>query len=106
LTKAPQLFDEAHQTLPPLADTIHDYGPAWRFLRPYTPEFVGFAMNWGNTFSTYDSQGHVWAGLLAPGPDAFNEGVTHLPGQVARPTPDPGDAAGQPWVDANGDGVR
>jgi phospholipid/cholesterol/gamma-HCH transport system substrate-binding protein len=106
LDRAPRLLDEAHRTLAPLAATIHDYGPALTFLRPYTPEFVGFTMNWGNAFGTYDSQGHVWDGLLAPGPDAFNEGMTHLPGQVKRPKPNPGDAVGQPWVDATGSGPR
>ena len=106
LDRAPRFLDEAHRTLAPLATTIHHYGPAFAFLRPYTPEFVGFTMNWGNAFGTYDSQGHVWDGLVAPGPDAFNEGVAHLPGQVKRPKPNPGDAVRQPWVDATGGGPR
>lgn len=104
--RTPRLLDTAHDTLPVLGRIAHGYQPAARFLRPYTPEFVGFLTNWGSAFSTYDSQGHLWAGLLAPGSNAFDDNAVRPPGATLRAEPKPGDVVGQPWNDATRGGGR
>ncbi|WP_156935129.1 MlaD family protein [Pseudonocardia spinosispora] len=111
LHQTPDLLDTARDDLPTLTDMAGKYGPGAAFLRPYTPEFIGWITGWGMAFSHYDSQGHVWAGLLAPGSNAFNEKVgPNLPGSQPRAEPKPGEAVGQPWedatVDAAGGGER
>jgi phospholipid/cholesterol/gamma-HCH transport system substrate-binding protein len=103
---APDFADAAHHTLPKLGDTLHDLDPAADFLRPYTPEFMGWLGNFGSGFSSYDSQGKAWTIT----PNFGNAAVENLPGtlppyhQAIRPAP--GSSVGQPWSDANGDGER
>jgi phospholipid/cholesterol/gamma-HCH transport system substrate-binding protein len=80
--------------------------PAITFLRPYTPEAVGGLANWGQAFAPYDGAGHTWAGLLAPGINAFNETPVPLPSTRKNPAPAPGAVVGQPWTDATGAEIR
>ncbi len=106
LERTPELIDTAHGVLPPLRDTLLGYQPAVAFLRPYSPELAGWLSNWSQAFAHYDGQGHVWTGLLAPGPNAVNESPVQPPGSVNLTEPAPGQLVGQPWTDANGDGIR
>jgi phospholipid/cholesterol/gamma-HCH transport system substrate-binding protein len=106
LERTPELIDTAHAVLPPLRDTLTEYQPAVAFLRPYSPELAGWIANWSQAFAHYDSQGHVWSGLLAPGTNAVDEGLVAPPGSVNLTEPAPGEIAGQPWTDANGSGIR
>lgn len=106
LGETPGMLDSAHQVLPQVTRAVGAYQPAVSFLRPYTPELVGWFHNWGQTFAPYDSQGHVWAAVLAPGSNAVNESVVQPPGSVTSPRPYPGEVVGQPWTDAHGSGMR
>jgi phospholipid/cholesterol/gamma-HCH transport system substrate-binding protein len=104
LDKTPGFLDTTHDVLPPLHDVVNRYSSAVSFLRPYTPEFIGFLQNFGQGFSGYDAQGHFWAATLAEaGPNSFDENpVSNEP--LSHPTkrPQAGDVVGQRWTDASG----
>lgn len=106
LKYTPSLIDTGHDVVPAATETVHELAPALRFLRPYTPELAGWVTNWGQTFSGYDSQGHVWAGGVGFGPGANNESPGALPPLRVDEKPPPGHAVGQPWTDAYGSGMR
>lgn len=104
----PGFMDTTHDTVPPAGRLMDRAGPAVKFLRPYTPELVGWFHNWGQNFAGYDSQGHVWGvGLAQAGPLSFHEQTGEAPPvmKVDR-EPAPGSAVGQPWTDANGSRMR
>lgn len=102
---APGLLDAGHQTLPALAEMFQQFGPAAQFLRPYTPELVGFVTQFGASFSAYDGQGHGWTVSPVPGLAS-----AELPGAVPFASvdgrPAPGTSVGQPWTDAHGGAIR
>jgi phospholipid/cholesterol/gamma-HCH transport system substrate-binding protein len=106
LQRTPGLLDRANQVVPTLQKTVTGFTPAVSFLRPYMPEAAGFLTNFGQAFAPYDSQGHVWAGLLAPGSNALNESVVAPPGSRTYDDVKPGQIVDQPWTDATGSGVR
>lgn len=103
----PGFLDTSHEMLPSLQTTMEEYQPALSFLRPYAPEIAGFVTTWGNAFSGYDSQGHVWAGIPAVvGGSSNDESLAGgLPAGIVD-KPAPGALVDQPWTDANGDGLR
>jgi phospholipid/cholesterol/gamma-HCH transport system substrate-binding protein len=107
LDKTPDFLDEATDLLPQLRTTVERAAPAVAFLRPYTPEAMGFVDNWGNLFSTYDSSGHFAHPLVVTGSTAFDSSppVT-IPGQEDKANVLPGEIARQPWTDANGSAPR
>lgn len=102
LDKTPGLFDQFHKSAPAVQQLNETYLPAVAFIRPYTPELIGWLHNFGQGFSGYDSQGHFWAATLAPGANAFDEHIANPPGSNPSVTPAPGAAVGQPWTDAWG----
>jgi phospholipid/cholesterol/gamma-HCH transport system substrate-binding protein len=107
LDYTPYLLDSAHGTLPDLTDALDNLSGPLNFLRPYTPEAVGWISNWGSAVAPFDSDGHyarvdVQAGLGSP---TFNPGVVP-PGYRENPYPMPGQNGGTPWTDAFGSGVR
>lgn len=106
LRYTPGLIDSGHDVLPPASRILDDVGPALTFLRPYTPELVGWVTNWGQNFTGYDSQGHVWAGGLSIGPAGNDESAGTVPPLRVDERPKPGQAVGQPWSDAHGSGMR
>lgn len=111
LGRTPALMDSAHAVVPGVDDLLVGYQPAVSFLRPYTPEGVGWLQNWGKNFGAYDSQGHLWAAILGQaGPEAFNEHVVTPPPIDTVPEPKPGSNVGQPWddptLDATGSPIR
>ena len=106
LGTTPGLLDTSHAVFPDVTQTLLGLGPAISFLRPYTPEAVGGLTNWGQAFAPYDGAGHTWAGLLAPGVNAFNETPVPLPSTRKNPAPEPGAVVGQPWTDATGAEIR
>ncbi|KLL11186.1 MlaD family protein [Protofrankia coriariae] len=106
LQETPGLIDTSHEVVPPVTQLVNSLQPAVAFLRPYTPEAVGWFHNWGQAFAHYDGQGHLWSGLLAPGTNMINESPVQLPGSRRDPEPYPGQPVGQPWVDATGSGIR
>nr|WP_131786037.1 MlaD family protein [Protofrankia symbiont of Coriaria ruscifolia] len=106
LRETPGLIDVAHGVVPPATQFVRSIQPAVSFLRPYTPEGIGMLHNWGQAFAPYDGEGHVWAGLLAPGTNMIDESLVQPPGSRRDPEPYPGQPVGQPWVDATGSGMR
>jgi phospholipid/cholesterol/gamma-HCH transport system substrate-binding protein len=103
LDKTPEFLDRTHDILPPIHKITKDYGDAVSFLRPYTPELVGWLQNFGLAFSAYDSQGHYWSTVLGEGgPNSLGEHVTNPPLNNPVKTPAPGSLVGQPWTDAWG----
>ncbi|WP_312858106.1 MlaD family protein [Pseudonocardia pini] len=102
LGRTPGLLDTVHGTFPQATETLEAYQPAVGFLRPYTPELVGWFYNWGMNFSIYDSQGHLWAAILGNvGPLANNESLVTPPPIEKESEPVPGSAVGQPWDGAH-----
>ena len=107
LGSTPNFIDQANTLVPALRTTVDRVSPAVSFLRPYTPEVIGFAQNWGNLFSTFDSQGHFAHPLVVTGKTALdNNPPLTIPGENVSTTRAPGANAGQPWTDANGSQVR
>lgn len=106
LGRTPTMLDSAHAVLPGMTQAVGKLRPAVRFLRPYTPEAVGWLTNWGQAFAAYDSQGHYWSSVMAPGLNANDESVAMPPGFHTASTPPPGQLVDQPWTDANGNGMR
>jgi phospholipid/cholesterol/gamma-HCH transport system substrate-binding protein len=107
LDYAPDLLDTAHNTLPDLTDTLQWLNDPLNFLRPYTPEVMGWISNWESIMAPMDANGHiaridVQQGLSEVSP---NPGITP-PGYRNNPYPLPGQAGGKPWTDAFGSGVR
>lgn len=107
LDNTPDFLDASHDLLPQLKDTLKAYTPLVGFLRPYTPELMGFLTNWGDAFSGYDSQGHVWSAAPSPLGGSSNDEslVGGLPSGIVD-DPAPGALVDQPWTDANGKGMK
>jgi phospholipid/cholesterol/gamma-HCH transport system substrate-binding protein len=107
----PDVLDAAsrgdHSAFPLLQTTLHNLSGPLNFLRPYTPEAVGWLSNWNSAFSDYDSNGHYARIWVQAGASviAGNPGVVP-PGVRAAPYPLPGQNGGTPWTDAFGSGVR
>jgi phospholipid/cholesterol/gamma-HCH transport system substrate-binding protein len=108
LDYTPDLLDSTHGALPGTTQAIDRLRPAVAYLRPYTPEAAGWASNWVSVFGSEASNGRNIARALITGSGTSvtdNPGLMP-PGVKHDPRPAPGAIAGQPWVDANGDGVR
>lgn len=107
LGKTPGLLSTAHSTLPSLTSAMTTLQPAVDFLRPYTPELVGFLTNWTSLFSAKNSAGHFGRAMIPLSASMLNDNPGILPpGMTQSMEPKPGELAGQPWTDANGDEVR
>lgn len=107
LDETPDFLKASHDFLPQIQDTLTGYRDPIAFLRPYTPELIGTLTNWGNAFSGYDSQGHVWSAAPSPLGGSSNDEslVSGLPSGIEQ-RPAPGALVGQPWTDANGNGMK
>lgn len=108
LRSTPEFMDKTHGTLPELTTVTDQVSPAVRFLRPYTPEFAGWAANWGKGFSYVDASGmmgklNVSTGTIEQA-DLTPQGLPIL--QNTGTNRAPGANANQPWTDANGDSPR
>jgi phospholipid/cholesterol/gamma-HCH transport system substrate-binding protein len=108
LRQTPPLLDNAHAVLPDIRQAATQLNPAVKFLRPYTPDAMGWISNWSGAFANYDAQGHYWHGLMQVGPSALDDNPGVNVGMKGGPNarPAPGIATGQGWVDANGSGQR
>ncbi len=107
LDYTPGLLDAATATLPSITSVLSGIEPALAFLRPYTPEAIGFLTNWGSASANYDANGHyarIYAQAGAGNLNA-NPGVVP-PGYTSDPSPLPGALVNQPWTDAFGSGMR
>lgn len=107
LRYTPDLLDSAHATVPGVRDAVGSARPAVSFLRPYTPEVIGFLSNWTSLFSGKNASGHFGRALVVESSTSVTDNPGVLPpGTELDPRPAPGSLAGQPWTDANGDGIR
>lgn len=106
LEVTPSLLRNSHAVLPGLSATLKALVPAVSFLRPYTPDLIGWLSNWASAFSYYDAQGHYASAVIRLGPQAFDDNPG-IPGTVSfDPAPYPGTAGRTPWTDANGSTMR
>jgi phospholipid/cholesterol/gamma-HCH transport system substrate-binding protein len=107
LQYTPGLLDSAHGTLPGVTQALGGLAPALDFLRPYTPDLVGWLSNWAGVFAGFNSQGHYGHLLLSLSATSFNSNPgIKPPGLNFDPNTAPGSAAGQPWTDANREPIR
>jgi phospholipid/cholesterol/gamma-HCH transport system substrate-binding protein len=107
LDRAPDLLDSAHGTFPQLTEALDQLATPLDFLRPYTPEAIGWLSNWNSAFAGYDANGHYARIWVQTGPATLmpNPGVVP-PGIRDDPHPAPGQNGGAPWTDAYGSHVR
>lgn len=103
----PGLIDSAHDTVPATNRAVDGLQPALQFLRPYSPELMGWMSNWASAFANSDGNGHFARIFVQSGAEAanVNPGVT-TPGVERELQPAPGTAVDQPWTDAFGSGER
>ena len=103
----PGLFDDYNKTAPELTKALDNLSEPLDFLRPYTPEAIGWLSNWNSAFANYDSNGHFARIFVQAGSTSLmgNPGVIP-PGVRVTPYPAPGQNGGTPWTDAFGSGVR
>ena len=108
LGKTPALLDNAHAVVPGLNTAARDLLPAVEFLRPYTPDLMGWISSWSATFANYDARGHYFHGLVQAGTNILDDNPGANVGLKGGPKsrPAPGMAGGQPWVDATGSAPR
>lgn len=103
LDQSPALLGSMHATLPDITDATEGYLPGLEFLRPYTPEAVGFLTTWGLSGQNYDSNGRYMRIHGQAGPTSFNANPgVGLPGFSQDLTPDAGAPGGVPQ-DAEGE---
>lgn len=112
LDQAPALLDLGSGLIPTLDVGLTEALPVVDFLRPYTPELIGWLTNWGGATANYDANGRAIRLAAKAGPgNAFlpidGNAVTQLvPSLSTNPHRDPGELVDQPWTDANGDPVK
>ncbi|GAB4009122.1 MlaD family protein [Nocardioides ultimimeridianus] len=102
----PGLVRDANATLPSVTTALRTLNPMVSYLRPYTPELVGWLSNWNGVFGSRDAAGHYARALITASASSLdnNPGIMP-PGMQQDARPQPGSIAGQTWTDANGDGV-
>jgi phospholipid/cholesterol/gamma-HCH transport system substrate-binding protein len=106
LDSSPRLLDDTHVVLPEARKFVKGYRPAISFLRPYTPELMGWIQNWGKNFAAIDSQGHLWSALVGEAtPQAFDDSPSTLPPVQQVGEPKPGAVVNQPWNDPDATGA-
>lgn len=104
--RTPRLFDDLTNLFPYAGESFRVLQQPVDYLRPYTPEAVGFLSNWDSAFSNYDSNGKYARILGKEGTTSFNESFVVPPGIAYDPYPLPGAVVDEPWADAFGSGIR
>jgi phospholipid/cholesterol/gamma-HCH transport system substrate-binding protein len=106
LNETPAMMDAGAATFPDIDKALKGSQPAVDFLRPYTPEIVGWLSNWASQAGNYDSNGHYSRFGILHGAESVIPAVAKGAGVTQNTEPKPGDPVEQPWEDAYGDGVR
>jgi phospholipid/cholesterol/gamma-HCH transport system substrate-binding protein len=107
LGRTPTLLSGVDAVVPQLGTAGQSLSPMLSYLRPYTPELAGWLSNWGSAAANYDSNGHYLRAFAQEGATSLNHNPGILPpGVTQHLTRLPGEAEGQPWVDANGSSLR
>jgi phospholipid/cholesterol/gamma-HCH transport system substrate-binding protein len=103
LDDAPPLLGDLKALLPEVDAATAASLSALDFLRPYTPELVGFLSNWGSAGASYDANGHYARIHVSAGAESLNRLPFQIPGvnstNIQRA---PGALEGEPWTDAAG----
>jgi phospholipid/cholesterol/gamma-HCH transport system substrate-binding protein len=97
-----------NQTLPDLTDTLQWLVDPVNFLRPFTPEAMGWISNWQSMSAPIHGTGHFTRVSVQYGGTSVvnvNPGLIP-PGYRMNPYQIPGQMSGKPWTDAFGSGVR
>jgi phospholipid/cholesterol/gamma-HCH transport system substrate-binding protein len=107
LDYSPDLLDGAESVLPQANQVLDDLGPALTYLRPYTPELMGWLSNWGSAAANYDANGHYLRAFIEEGSTSLvnNPGILP-PGVTQHLSRLPGESEGQPWTDAHGNEMQ
>lgn len=107
LKHTPGLLDTAHGTLPGATRALKQLQPAVTFLRPYTPEAAGWLSNWTSAWGSENGAGNYVRALITASASSVDDNPGLVPpGLQQSEKPEPGEPVGQPWTDANGDGIR
>lgn len=106
LQYTPAFMSAGDRTFPDVNKALKGTRPAVNFLRPYTPELVGWMSNWGSAGGNYDVNGHYARFHILTGTEAVIPAGIKGAGVSQNLTPKPGNPAGQPWEDAYGDDIR
>ncbi len=106
LNETPAMMDAGTATSPDITKAVTTTQPMAEFLRPYTPEVVGWLSNWASFTGNYDSNGHYARFHILAGLESIIPAVAKSPGVSQNLRPKPGEPVGQPWEDAYGDGLR
>ncbi|SNR60438.1 phospholipid/cholesterol/gamma-HCH transport system substrate-binding protein [Haloechinothrix alba] len=106
LQRTPTLLDSSHDVLPGLNETVDQANPAVDFVRPYTPDLMGWLSNWAGAFGNYDANGNVAAAVIRAGVSSFDENPGLGLTMNLDPAPPPGKASDEPWTDAHGSEMR
>lgn len=106
LNETPAMMDAGTATFPDINQAITTTQPMVEFLRPYTPEVVGWLSNWASLAGNYDSNGHYARFHIVNGAESVIPSIAKTPGVTQNLRPKPGEPVGQAWEDAYGDGLR
>jgi phospholipid/cholesterol/gamma-HCH transport system substrate-binding protein len=106
LNETPAMMNAGRLTFPDIDKALIGAQPAVDFIRPYTPEIIGWLTNWASQAGNYDSNGHYSRFHIMHGLESVNPSVIKTPGVTTNTAPKPGEPVGQPWEDAYGDGIR
>ena len=121
LRQTPELEQVAKPAFANTIDSFHKSEPVLEFIRPYTPDLVGWFRDFGQSASNYDANGHYariqpifnaftftdtpTGGVLTPRPAGFDffEGLStgnrkRCPGSATQPLTDQSNI----WRDSNG----
>jgi phospholipid/cholesterol/gamma-HCH transport system substrate-binding protein len=106
LDRTPGLLRNVNQTLPDLSDSLQWLQNPVNFLRPFTPEAMGWLSNWDSMFPI-NGNGRMARINVQQGLGEFNNNPGLVPpGYRMTPYQVPGQLGGTPWTDAFGSGVR
>lgn len=106
LNETPAMMDAGAATFPAIDQALKGSQPAVDFIRPYTPEIIGWLSNWASQAGNFDSNGHYARFHILHGAESVVPALSKGAGVTQNVAPKPGDPVGQPWEDAYGDGVR
>lgn len=103
----PAFMDTVHAAAPDTTGVLDQAVEPVAFLRPYSPEALGFFSTWGSAFGNYDAHGHFARARAQAGIASFNSNPGVLPPGIADdPYPVPGAIVSQPWTDAHGSEIE
>lgn len=104
LQKTPSLVSDVNATLPDVTSALRTANPMVAFLRPYTPELVGWLSNWNGVFGSMDGSGHYARALITTSASSLDELPSVPPGMGQTGQPKPGSLVA--WTDAAGSGIH